>query len=70
MKIIVDRGRCEGHGMCESLVPDVFRVDDEGLSTLLRETPLDGELDEVHLAIDSCPVQALSLTTGSPPPVE
>jgi ferredoxin len=61
MKIVVDRSRCEGHGMCESLVPDVFRLDDDGVSMLLRDTLLDGELDEVRLAVDSCPVQALSL---------
>jgi ferredoxin len=61
MKIVVDRARCEGHGMCESLVPDVFRVDDDGQALLLVDAVHDDDVQEIELAVDSCPVQALSL---------
>ncbi|PXX57471.1 ferredoxin [Nocardia tenerifensis] len=58
MKIIVDRARCEGHGMCEALAPNLFRVGDDGVvepADLVGE----GDRDLVRLAVDSCPVEAL-----------
>ena len=30
MRIIVDRTRCTGQAMCESVAPDIFRVADDG----------------------------------------
>lgn len=62
MKIAADRSRCEGHGMCEALLPDIFRVDDEGNVTVLADEVPESELDDVRLAVDSCPVQALRLS--------
>ena len=61
MKIHADRGICEGHGMCESLMPEVFRVGDDGKITLLIASVPEGAFDDVALAVESCPVQALSL---------
>ncbi|MFC8384961.1 ferredoxin [Nocardia sp. NPDC057272] len=61
MKIAADRTRCEGHGMCEALLPDIFRVDDEGNVTVLTDQVADADLDDVRLAVDSCPVAALRL---------
>ncbi|MFC9473100.1 ferredoxin [Nocardia sp. NPDC055002] len=61
MKIAADRTRCEGHGMCEALLPDIFRVDDEGNVTVLTDQVTDADLDDVRLAVDSCPVAALRL---------
>lgn len=61
MKIAADRTRCEGHGMCEALLPDMFRVDDEGTVTVLTDEVAEAELDDVRLAVDSCPVEALRL---------
>lgn len=64
MKLIADRNRCEGHGMCEALAPELFRVGDDGIVTLLRDTVTEADRDIVELAVDSCPVQALSLDCG------
>lgn len=61
MKIAADSTRCEGHGMCEALLPDIFRVDDEGSVTVLTDQVADADLDDVRLAVDSCPVAALRL---------
>ena len=30
MRIVVDRDRCTGQRMCESIAPDIFRVADDG----------------------------------------
>ncbi|WP_194827901.1 ferredoxin [Nocardia sp. XZ_19_231] len=62
MKIAADRTRCEGHGMCEALLPDIFRVDDEGNVTVLTDQVSEAELDDVRLAVDSCPVEALRMS--------
>ena len=61
MKIIVDRAKCTGLGICESLAPDVFEVDDDGNLVLLAEEVPDGGLDDVESAIAGCPTEALRL---------
>ena len=61
MRIIVDWNRCTGMGMCESLAPDVFEVDDEGSLQVHTETVAEGMEDEVREAVASCPTEALSL---------
>ncbi|WP_433722558.1 ferredoxin [Nocardia sp. CA-129566] len=59
MKITADRSRCEGHGMCEALLPNIFQVDDSGkVHILVTEVPAPDQPD-VELAIETCPVQAL-----------
>ena len=61
MKIIVDRSRCTGLGICESLAPDVFEVDDSGNLVLLTEDITDDLLQGVEEAIAGCPTEALRL---------
>lgn len=61
MKVVVDRDRCVGSGTCEALAPDVFEVDDDGVLTVLREEPADGEEADVRDAVTACPTRALSL---------
>ena len=29
MKILVDRSKCDGNGVCMGIAPDVFEVDDD-----------------------------------------
>ena len=52
MKVCVDQELCIGCGMCASLCPDVFELNEEGKATAVAE----GEAQE---AIDSCPVSAI-----------
>jgi ferredoxin len=61
MKIIVDRAKCTGLGICESLAPDVFEVDDSGDLVLLSETVPDGLLSDIEAAVSGCPTEALRL---------
>ena len=51
---------CIGCGLCVSIAPDVFRLNENGLSEAYAETPED-ELDAVVEAVDSCPVKAISI---------
>lgn len=64
MKIVVDRSRCTGLGICESVSPDHFEVDDDGELTVLREDVGPEELDIVREAVAGCPTEALSLDEG------
>lgn len=61
MKIIVDRAKCTGLGICESLAPDVFEVDDAGELVLLTETVGEDGLADVEAAVAGCPTEALRL---------
>jgi len=63
MKITVDYDRCTGIGMCESIAPDRFELDDDGNLTIHRVEvePGDTEADE---AVRACPAMALSLVDG------
>lgn len=61
MKINVDRTRCTGIGICESIRPDYFEVADDGSLIMLREDVVDGDLEDVEEAVRSCPALALAL---------
>lgn len=61
MKIHVDTDRCTGHGVCESLVPDVFEVGDEGVVHLLTDDLAGVQRNDLELAVAECPTQALRL---------
>ncbi|GAB2960098.1 ferredoxin [Amycolatopsis acidiphila] len=61
MEIIVDRARCTALGICESLAPEVFEVDDQGDLLLKSNTVPEGQQGEVEAAIAGCPTEALRL---------
>ncbi|GHJ60795.1 ferredoxin FdxD [Nocardioides sp. OK12] len=61
MRIVVDRDRCEGLGMCEAMASDVFELDDDEVMHVLDETPEESQRSHVHAAVQACPVLALSL---------
>ncbi|WP_159842946.1 ferredoxin [Nocardia sp. CY41] len=60
MRIVADRTVCAGHGMCEALAPDLFRVGADGIVAPV-DTGISSERDLLELVVDSCPVQALRL---------
>lgn len=61
MKIILDKAKCDGLGMCEAAAPDVFEVGADGVVEILAESPSEDRRDEVEEAVASCPVLALRL---------
>lgn len=64
MKITVDYAKCTGLGICESLAPNVFEVDDNGDLVLLTETVSGEDLEGVREAVAGCPTEALRLIEG------
>ncbi|MUL78694.1 ferredoxin [Mycolicibacterium sp. CBMA 226] len=61
MKLSVDPTRCASIGLCESLLPEIFQIDDDGVLTLAREDIADDEQAQVQTAVDNCPTGALRL---------
>lgn len=61
----VDRGKCEGFGFCEETVPDVFRLDDEGVLHIDQSAARDAA-PVLPSAVRSCPVAALRLIGDRP----
>ncbi|MEG0077653.1 ferredoxin [Anaerorhabdus sp.] len=59
MKIKINDG-CIGCGMCTTICPDVFRMNDEGLAVVMIENPIGFEKETAD-AKDSCPVQVIEI---------
>ncbi|MCD2194592.1 ferredoxin [Actinomycetospora endophytica] len=60
-RIVVDYDKCTGLGICESIAPDVFEVDDDGSLLILEESPDETRRGELQEAVDGCPTGALSI---------
>jgi len=61
MKAYVDREKCISCGLCESLCPDVFELDEESISVVIvDEIPADSESCAID-AQEQCPTEAISV---------
>lgn len=58
MRAFVDKDTCISCGLCASLAPDVFRMDEEDKAEAFTDTDA-GNQDSVDEAIASCPVEAI-----------
>lgn len=63
MKIIVDFDKCTGLGICESLAPEFFEVNDDGDLVVLKDEVTDSDLQAIEEAVAGCPTEALFLQT-------
>jgi ferredoxin len=61
MKVTIDYDLCEANGVCASLVPEVFELDDEDNTNILVDEVPAEHLDQVRHAVRSCPKAAISL---------
>lgn len=60
MKIHVNPDLCQGHNRCCALAPELFEVDDYGLSSALNDGIVaTGMEHKARLCIDSCPEFAI-----------
>ena len=62
-KVSVDSSRCQGHNRCYAIAPELFEVDDYGISSAKGEGLVPPALDEkARLATKNCPEHAVGLT--------
>ena len=62
VKVQISSERCQGHGRCYDLVPDLFGEDDQGYSRLLGDgTVPPGQEREARLAESNCPERAIEV---------
>ncbi|GAB2972143.1 ferredoxin [Nocardioides montaniterrae] len=59
--VSVDFDKCTGLGICESLAPDFFEVNDDGELLVLKDDISDDELQGVEEAVAGCPTEALKI---------
>jgi len=59
----VDRIRCDGHGICAELLPELITLDDWGYP-IVKPGPVPDRLEDLaRRAVDDCPVLALRLAS-------
>ncbi|MCK4352541.1 ferredoxin [candidate division WOR-3 bacterium] len=57
MRVKIDEDACTGCGVCESLCPDVFKIEEDEKAHIINPDDCNGcDCQEV---IDSCPTQAI-----------
>jgi len=61
VRIVVDADRCEGHGLCQQTAPDVFRLDEDGITHPLYDEPPEHLISVAEAAVRMCPVAALRI---------
>ncbi|GGQ26861.1 ferredoxin [Streptosporangium pseudovulgare] len=63
MKVTVDQDACTGSGQCVLIAPDTFdQRDEDGIVTLLHDSPQPGLREDVREAARICPALAIRLT--------
>jgi ferredoxin len=58
-KIKIDKNKCIGCGTCAALAPEVFELDENNKARV--KNPKGSDEETIRLAVDSCPVQAISI---------
>jgi ferredoxin len=62
VRVTVDQGRCTGHSRCMQAAPELFSVDDYGMSSVIGDGYVPAELaKKARLAEANCPEHAISL---------
>jgi ferredoxin len=61
MRIVADRARCEGHGLCADTAPEVYDLDDEAVVVLLHDPVPAGLERKAEGGARVCPVAALKV---------
>lgn len=59
MKVKVNSDACIGCGACTAIAPDVFEINDEGISEAMVNEVMEDEVDNAKEAIESCPTGAI-----------
>ncbi len=59
--IAIDRIKCDGHGVCADLLPEMIQLDDWGYPIIAAGAVPQHLLQHARRAVNSCPMLALRL---------
>ena len=59
--VAVDRIKCDGHGVCADLLPEMIELDDWGYPIVLPGAVPSSVLPHARRAVSGCPTLALRL---------
>jgi ferredoxin len=63
IRVQVDQTKCQGHNRCYSLAPELFDVDDYGISSAIGDGVVPPELEEkARRAVANCPEYAITIS--------
>jgi len=61
-RVVIDEERCEGHGRCYALAPELFEPDDLGQGLVVGSGVVpDGMEHQAELAVKNCPERAITI---------
>ena len=61
----IDRIKCDGHGVCADLVPELIELDDWGYPIIRKDAIPPELLTQARWAVSNCPALALKLRKKS-----
>jgi ferredoxin len=61
MRVRVDRAKCHRYGICVTIAPDVFDVDDDGFAIVQCDEVAAEHEDAARRAARSCPESAITV---------
>ena len=61
MRLEIDWTRCDGHGLCASLLPERIALDEWGYPLIKSAEVRAGEQTDARRAVAACPALALRL---------
>ncbi|MEG0692074.1 MAG: ferredoxin [Oscillospiraceae bacterium] len=61
MKVKVDKNGCIGCALCVETCPQVFELDEDGLSQVIGNKISDDDMERVKIARDECPVSVITV---------
>jgi ferredoxin len=63
MKLTIDSGRCQGHGRCYDLAPELFGEDQEGYGVVLGDGDVaPPDMAQARRAAANCPESAVLIS--------
>jgi len=62
VRVQIDSERCQGHGRCYDLAPQLFTEDEEGYGQVLGEGKVSADDEhQAQLAFSNCPENAVQI---------
>jgi ferredoxin len=61
-RLSVDEDRCEGHGMCEQVAPELIHLNDDAKPIFDLDNIAPGRRPIADAAVQACPVAALTIS--------